>query len=129
MSCRVQVQGQHYNEESEGEHHEAQKDCNSKPDGISHIPNESAAEGLDVASQGFLNSVVSVDSINSCPCGMDDTWLSSEAYDPRSNHPKAVRVERSILGRKELSMKSASEFHSLSQACVSACVSALPCSS
>ena len=55
---------------------------------------------------------------------MDVNWLSFETYDPRSNHPKAVRVERSILGLKELSMKSAGEVHSFSEACVSA----LPCS-
>ena len=84
------------------------------------FPNWSAAEGPDVASKGLLDSEVSADSILSCPCGMDDTWLSFKAYDPRSDHPKAVRVERSILGRKELSTKSAGDIHSLSQACTSA---------
>ncbi len=74
--------------------------------------------------KGLLDSKVSVDSISPCPCGMIVDWLSFEAYDSQSSHPEAVRVERSILGLKELSMKSASEVHSFPEACVSA----LPCS-
>ena len=71
-----------------------------------------------------MDSEVSADSILPCPCGMDVSWLSFKVYDPQSNHPKAVRVERSILGLKELSIKAAGEVHSFSEAYASA----LPCS-
>lgn len=94
------------------------------------LPNESATEVLDAGSsvvrvkKGFGASRVSMDSILPCPCVADMNLSLFEAFDPRSSHPKVVRVEISILGLNWHSMKSASEVHSRSQTCISA----LPCS-